>query len=206
MDHRLHPYEEMAEKEIADTLGNLFCYYKEEDFNITKLKQMFGAIKGEIDLLVIDHLHYFDTYDDNNNRELSQIMKDMRNLNLIYGIPIVLVAQLNKHLKHTFPDIEDFMGTSDIGKIATTSIMLSPNYENQDYKNSVFDTYIRICKSRLGNLSRLAASVSYDAQLNDYLDDFKLHKILPHGDAASLLEYRDWPEWAVGARKSLFSI
>lgn len=195
LDKRFKCYEEQAERNLKVGLSNMSVYYREESFDIGHLSKFLQNIKNDIDILIIDHLHYFDTYDENDCKSMSNIMKRIRDLNQIYNIPTVLLAHLRKNGLNYIPDLEDFMGTSDIGKIATTAIMIAPDYDNQDYKNGAHGTYLRIVKSRLGNVSRLVGYVNFDSKQCRYSSMHKLLKINKSGDSCTEIKVYDYPYW-----------
>ncbi len=195
LDEKFGPYEQQAENNLKETLSNMLIYYKEETFDVEHLAKFLQNLKNEIDILVIDHLHYFETYDSNECREMKNIMKRIRDLNLIYNIPIIVVAHLRKNGVNHIPDLEDFMGSSDIGKIVTTAIMIAPDYESQDYKSGSHGTFIRIVKSRLGNVSRLVGYANFDSQQCQYSSMLKLLKLNKFGDKPVEIAHYDYPYW-----------
>jgi len=140
-----------------------------------------GKIKYKLDLLIIDHLHYFDLEDGSRSTEADKLSKAMRmckEISDIHKIPIILVSHLRKKGKDRgLPDQEDFHGSSNIPKISTDSIVIAPSYALQDNAHLIYPTYFRFTKSRRGLKSNYAALVNYDLQKNTYQKDYKIYPV-----------------------------
>lgn len=190
-------YEAAAEEQVAEIYSNLSIYYRGKSFGVKDFKQVIESVKNSVDLLVVDHLHYFELNEHDVNREITEVMKQIRDANLFYNIPIILVAHLRKNTQTKLPELEDFFGSSDIGKIATTAVMLAPDYDNQDYARGDHGTFMRIVKSRMGNIARLVAKVNYSSRTNCYDEDFKLAKVTSGGDVGYDMDSKDYPDWAL---------
>jgi len=127
------------------------------------------------DLIIIDHLHYFDWYDDD-NRAVKSIVKKIRDTVLIDETPIILISHVRKIDKRTYglvPDIDDFHGTSEIAKVATQAITLAPSYKFE--KNWGYKTYMRVLKNRyFGSVTKYIAETYFDITNNKYKDQYIL--------------------------------
>ena len=161
----------------------------------------FGKIKFNLDLLIIDHLHYFDFEDGTRATEAEKISKAIRSckeISDIHEIPVILVSHLRKKTKERgLPDQEDFHGSSNIPKIATEAIILSPCYSLQDNVNFQYPTFFRFVKSRRGLKSNYAALINFDLTANEYAKDYKIYPISNDGFAADKeLEWYKCPKWA----------
>lgn len=169
----LAPYREAVESTIKQMPMQM--YYRERDFGIKEFTRVFNAINDKCDLLVVDHLHYFDTDDENENRAIASIMKKIRDMNQITKIPVVLVGHLRKRDRKDgvlIPSLEDFHGTSEIGKIASKVITLSSGGVVSEGR---FHTYFRIPKCRkAGFVTRYVARGVFNAMLNEYESEFVL--------------------------------
>lgn len=145
----LSKYEAEAAKKFEEKYRDLFLYYKQDRFGVVELIRAVTAISQDTDLIIIDHLHYFDLDDDNENRAVKEIAKTVRTLCLEENKPIVLVAHLRKRDRHNedlVAGLEEFHGSSDIFKIATKVITFSPGNKNLD---GTYDTFFRVPKNRL---------------------------------------------------------
>lgn len=190
MKKTIEPYREVVEAAIKHT-ENLTVFYRDKNFGIREFKQRFSGLEGKADLVVIDHLHYFDTQSDNENKEFSEIIKEIRNLNQILGIPVVVVGHLRKTDRRDKPlisGLDEFHGTSNIPKVATTIITLAQGslldeagidpesvIEHPSHRHT---TYFRICKSRAdGQVTRYIGIGTFDSQVNSYDERFVLAQL-----------------------------
>lgn len=178
----------------------LFLYYKQSDFTVDDLQQKFLAIQDQTDLIVLDHLHYVDTDDQNENRGVKQIVKRIRDLSISMGKPVIVVAHIRKsdrRFSSKVPELEDFHGTSDISKIATKAIMVAPAYDlPKPMGEHKWPTYMQIAKCRMdGSRTRYVAVLNYDPARNSYDDEYLLGRF-PHGSEDwEQLAAADLPHW-----------
>ena len=144
----LSEYEKSAAKFFDDAFRDLFVFYKQNKFGIDEMLQTVAFCAAETSLVIIDHVHYFDWDDDNENRAIKKIAMTARRLSLEEKKPIILVAHLRKKdrgAKDLVPGIEEFHGSSDLTKIATTVVTMSPGGVTS---TGNYETFFRISKSR----------------------------------------------------------
>ena len=220
-DH-IHPVLNKIETEVyldyQDAYkNNLFFYNAKagltiEDFlssllDFHDLKTSFGATFGDVartkgfdlDLIIIDHLQYFSlTQGENEYAEVTNIIREVKNITDNYNIPVVLISHLRKTGKDTgLPDMEDFHGSSNIPKISTTSIMISPATDKQQLAMNIFPTYMRVVKSRVGIKSTYAALIDFDLTMRRYQDKYDLCKVNYFGEVAiEPMAAGEKPRWA----------
>ena len=186
-----------------DTFYNLEIHYKEKDFTIDTLVTKFNQVALHCDIIILDHIDYFDIMGANENLEVTEILKELRTISIEHHIPIIILSHIRKSQfkQATLPHKDDFMGTSNKTKITKTSILLSPDFETCDYVSGKYGTYIQIPKDRAFGKTNLVARCVFDRNRNKYLDQYELHKIVcgePH--AAPLLE-SELPAWAINCKK-----
>jgi replicative DNA helicase len=199
----LSPYYEKAARTLS-AYSNLKVFYRGQDFGLKELRMIFASIKGQADLLVLDHLHYMDFADDNENRAHKEAVKEIRNLALIHGIPVILVAHIRKADRRNpnpLPDMEDIHGSSDIFKIATKAIIIAPA-KDQDVqpgtKTFRFPTYFRLAKCRQdGGLQWFCGLSSFDMSKGQYDEHYVIGNFNQKGEWQTATEK---PFWAVSAR------
>ena len=170
----------------------------ENPFNDSKKKGF------DLDLVVIDHLHYFSIdRDEQEIYEITRILKEAKKITETLNIPVILVAHLRKLPRnHGVPDKEDIYGTSNIHKIANTCIILSPDYNNDDQANGVYPTHIRIAKSRIGLRPNLLIYSRFDAHERKYSEKYDLYKSYPDGSVEeNPLPISNRPKWFDGETK-----
>jgi len=165
----LAPYEDKAEKFFATAFKDLMLYYKQDKFGITDLIQSVHYCAKETDLIIVDHVHYFDFDDDNENRAIKDIAKAVRSLALEEQRPIILVAHLRKRDRGNddlVAGMEEFHGSSDLFKIATKVITVSPGNMTE---SGLIETFFRCPKNRIdGSVTRFSARELYNPKKGEY--------------------------------------
>lgn len=190
-------HEEAARNQILK-LNNLHTFYRDEkEFTSKTLSNMALAYAGETDLIIVDHVHYFDFVDDDENKALHDIIKTARNIVLRIGKPMIMIAHLRKRDRFTdlIPGIYEFHGSSNLPKIATRVICMAPGgpVENEKYK---FYTYIRIGKNRFNNsISNYIGKTIYDIRTNSYDKVTQVGKLSLDGKSFETLSEREVPFW-----------
>lgn len=190
---QISSYEMAAESYCRTAYRNLHTFYKGEKFGIDELTYHLGAIADETDLVIVDHLHYFDWEDTDDNRAIKEIAKKVRHLALDLGKPVILIAQLRKADKKRFelaPNEHEFMGSSDLAKTATKIITFSDGDLGEDGK---LIRYFRICKNRKDNsICKYTARLKFDYKTRRYDEKFRLAK---HYEPFKELEIENYPFW-----------
>lgn len=176
-------------------------FYRDIEFGIKHLESIFASVKQSSDLVVVDHLHYFDLDDDNENRAMREIVKTIRNLVLLHSVPVVLVTHVRKCDKRSgfsVPEMEDVSGSSDIFKIATKFISLAhaPNFKSEAH---IVGTYLKVGKCRQrGGLDRFTAGIRFNLRENTYESGYKLGRVNSEGVFEEMPSC-DIPRWALRA-------
>lgn len=164
------------------------------------MKEITSAVKGiNLDLIVIDHLQYFSlTNPMNELQEVSEILQTCNDIATSFKIPIILVSHLRKGNKERgMPSQDDFHGTSNIAKKASTAITLMPDYCNHDNFTMKYPTYIRVCKSRFGLNPNIVIRGIFDGTTRKYDDEYQVHKIDNFGMInTDPMDFNALPHWA----------
>lgn len=186
---------------MKEKFSTLHTRYRDHEFTVENLQRDLLALKDQTDLVIVDHLNYFDSDEPNENRAVSEIVKRIRDLALLSGLPIILVAHVRKQdrkNKILVPEIEDFHGTSNIFKIATKAILLSPDREPPDDPWRV-NTYFRVAKFRVDNsVANYVARCVFNREFNKYESKFVLGKLSEDGRMFVPIEDKaKMPEWAL---------
>lgn len=201
----LADYDEFASSEFNEKYKSLNIMYKEKDFGINELIEKVLLVSQETDLIIVDHVHYFDFDDDNENKAMKEIAKTARMLALEQKIPIILVAHLRKrdrNNKQLVASMEEFHGSSDLYKIATKVVTFAPGPVIAMGKyQGCLHTFFRIPKNRLnGSVTRYIASVPFNLKGNCYEKEYRLSssdvtEFSPMGD-------QHYPGWARGYERA----
>jgi len=184
---------------------NLYFYPTTKDFTIDKfLTSLLGfhelfTTTLALDLIVIDHLQYFSlTKADNEITEITKILREVKNITEHYNIPVILISHLRKRGKNNgLPSHEDFYGSGNIAKIATTAITIAPDNERDNLSKSIYPTFLRVVKSRVGIRPNYAFLVDFDLKTNTYAEEYEMYRVNEMGQPAStpIIE-EDKPKWA----------
>lgn len=178
---------------------NLYTFYKGDVFTIHDLKTKLLALDGHAQVVVLDHLHFFSLTTENESREMTEIMMEIRRLSQVTGIPIVLVAHLRKKIsgevRGDIPTLDDFHGASAIQKIANTAILFGTGGEDPENKGR-FITYIQAAKMRAGGKSRtsLAGRMYFNTRTNSYDDEWEPGEV-KNGRFTVFKDQEQLPSW-----------
>jgi replicative DNA helicase len=194
----LKEFEELTAKHFESGYRDLFMFYKQDRFTLPNLIENVVANASQTDLFIIDHVHYFDFEDDNENRAMREIAKTVRTLALEEKKPIILVAHLRKRDRANedlVPGIDEFHGSSDLTKIATKVITIAPGGRTAD---GCFETFFRIPKNRMnGGVTRFIGRVMFDPKRNQYESAYKIGSSnLTRKSGFEELDHSLQPEWA----------
>jgi len=194
-------YEEKADESFNQYFKTFRTVYRKKEFKIDDLQRHLMLYKEDTDLVIVDHLNYFDFDESNENKAVSEIVKKIRDLALISSLPIILVAHIkkpDKRFKTLVPEIDDFHGTSNISKIATKAILLSPDPSGTNDPTK-FGTFFRVAKYRVdGSVSRYIGRCIFNIQTNKYEDDFVLGSLSHDGKSFEAIADKNlFPSWAI---------
>lgn len=214
-------YEEEIQPKLDNVLKNVETLYRNSgDFNLKALEKNLLKVVTNSKLIVLDHLHYVDTGDDENG-EYKQIIKTIRDIALKYKVPIIVIAHLRKNQVFKNPPIvnslEDFHGTSNVPKIATVAIMLAakPFRRPKDADESLngvagfgkasvgktpqymSPTFVCVRKYRLdGEATRYTALMDFNKRYGTYEKPYQLGRLVSADTEWLPLKQEEWPDWA----------
>jgi replicative DNA helicase len=196
LERALARHQDAATLEFNKRYATLLTIYRRQGFGVKDLNDVLEKVKGKAELVILDHLHYLDMESgQSENESLSALMKKMRELNLFYNIPFVVAAHLRKSIESLIPGDEDFRGSGDIGKIATTCIMLTPQPDKFNATQQTSSTIISIAKSRTGGLGNLCGIMDFSIRHQAYLPFYRLAYVFNNGGIKEL-EEAEYPDWA----------
>lgn len=98
------------------------------------------------------------------------------------------------------PEIEDFHGSSDLIKIATKCILISPAY-GAKMPPGIAGTYAWVAKDRRVGTTNYVGLLAYDLATNDYLPGYQLGKKNVASTEWEATKFMDLPAWAEGAHR-----
>jgi replicative DNA helicase len=196
-------YDHAANQLMLEQLGRLHTYYRGRAFGHDDIRRMFASIKDHAELIVLDHLHYVDIDDENEQRGFKATVKLIRDLALIMGVPVLLVAHLRKRdqrARQVVPHIEDFHGSSDIIKICTQVVQLAPAHNLAPPQWYYAPTFIHVPKDRRGGATGLVAACNFDRRFRTYSNHYTLGRVAKGGTEWEPLALKHVPRWAARNR------
>jgi len=190
-----------AEREVEQRLAGVRTYYKGKEFSAKDVHRLFLAHQDSADLFILDHVHYIDHDDSNENRALKDITKAIRDAALLMGKPVICVAHLRKKLagdKRLLPGLDDFHGSSDLVKIATKVLIVGRAWEQTPKEKYHSPTYMHIAKDRSAGQCRQIALFNFDMRRWRYSSKYVLG-IAKGGKTFTATSILDRPSWAESA-------
>jgi len=193
--------ENEARAAIRHHISNLEIVYTDERYSMEIFEEDCKIRSETHDVILIDHLHYF-FFSGNEFDGLKRAIGQIRNLSLKLRKPVILAAQMRKGnsvSKSGMPDTEDFHGHSDIPKISTTAIILSPAPKEYAPKNQ-FPTWVHICKSReAAETTSFVGMTSFDVTTSNYSEQYMVADHSPFEAPKLIGKKEDLPVWAKNA-------
>ncbi len=179
-DSILTVYEKEILERVAETCPGLHTYYQGDSvLNETNIERTILGIQDQTDLIIIDHLHYFDFEDQNENRAMKKLLRALKLVTeaKVNPKPVVMVSHLRKRDKRfpsIVPDLDDFHGSSDISKFATKAVMFA-KAEGNGPDIYTYPTYVYAPKFR-DDMSRTnyVALCNFDVRRNSYGHNYYL--------------------------------
>jgi hypothetical protein len=208
-DTVVNELDEQADRAFALEYRNLNTYYRGSKFTHDDIQRLLLAIQSGTDLVILDHLHYVDIDDENENRGFKQTLKMLRDVTLGIGKPLILIAHIRKkdtRSRSIVPDLEMFHGSSEIIKIVTHAVMLAParcravrvDSNGKEFRTELpprmgtANTFIHVPKDRRNGATGLVALCRFDRSVNMYEEKYTLGR--QTGDDFAELETP--PAWA----------
>lgn len=182
---------------VLERLGRMQTYYRGAKFTAADLEKQILAVYKHTALIVVDHLHYVDSENDDDNRALGETVKTIRDVSLRIGVPILLVAHLRKRdlrAKQLVATEEDFHGSSNIVKIATQAITIERAHGVETDRWWKSPTFMSICKDRRQGKCPLVAVCDFDVRVKGYASKYTLGRI--NGGEWEQIPIGDKPTWA----------
>lgn len=187
-----------ADEIIRRKLSTLHTFYRGSRFSNLDIQRLFIAASTTADLMVLDHLHVVDLDEDvAENQAYKRTVQLVRNLVLVTGVPCMLVAHLRKQdgrSRRIVPRMEDFHGSSDIGKVATRAILIAPAHSMPSSNPVTANTFVTVPKDRVSGATGLVALHEYHRGMRSYGKKYRLGRQV--GDQWEELPVEERPRWA----------
>lgn len=195
---------ERTHRSLAVYTASLRILYRDKKFTVDDFVRAFEGVKDDADLIIVDHLHYFDLEDENEQAGLKSVIRKIRSAALDFKKPILLLAHLRKtnpSAKNELPDIDEFYGHSDLVKIAT-NVILTARAENTDAGLDGRGTYIYIPKSRFcPEAYGYAGILNFNLRTGAYDEHYHLAKVRRFSEPELIGSRYEFPRWAKHAKE-----
>lgn len=162
---------------VRATYGTLHTFYRGEKFDAEDLARAILFIHRETSLVIVDHLHYVDNEERDEHRGLGDVMKVVRDVSLLIGKPIILVAHLRKRdprAKQLVATVDDFHGSSNLTKIATQVIAIERAHDIEAPKWYLSPTYVSVLKNRRAGTPGFVGLCNFDVRTKSYEELYSL--------------------------------
>lgn len=195
----IHGLDEHARETVRAQLKGLFVRYRGAGFAPADIRREFPAIAGEVDLLILDHVHYVDKDDDDDNRALLSVASALRDVAVQCGKPVIGVSHLRKRgvgaARPLIPSTDDIHGSSDLSKIATRIISLAPAFDRENPEKGIALTYCRATKDRWDGVKGISAVLRFDMARARYADEYLLGRFSYAGNSFEEFTRDEVPNW-----------
>ena len=153
--------------------------------------------KLDLDLIIIDHLQYFSLMKAESELfEITEILKTVKNITEHFKVPVILVSHLRKKTRDRgLPGQEDFYGSSNIPKIATTAITIANDTNKDNLGAGIYPTYIRVVKSKVGAKPNYAFLVDFNLYKRSYEDNYTICRLDSFGNILPEIEKEERPDY-----------
>ncbi len=204
LEHICGKWNSAVNARFARQLGSLWTLYRGNKFDAKDLERQVIEVHDDTDLIVIDHLHYIDAREDQNEaKALGDVVMTIRDLVLNFGKPVILIAHLRKKeqgSKRLVPEIGDFHGSSNITKVCTQAITIERCHVVQSAKWFLSPTFFSVLKDRRDGASPFVAVANFDRRTKSYASTYTLGRLKKGGSDWEPVSMMDKPDWAVNHR------
>jgi hypothetical protein len=189
-----------ATKFLRSQVLSLHTYYRGQTFGPREMERQILDVQSDTDLYVLDHLHYIDTDDDQNEAsEQGRLVKTIRDVTLRVGRPTILVAHLRKRdarLAQLVPTRDDFHGSSNIVKLCTQVVTIAKCsiVEAEHWWQS--PTFVAVLKERGDGAPDFAAVVNFDMRKKLYDTTYTLGRLVKNRTEWQPFTDATRPTWA----------
>lgn len=206
-DHLTQDIEEHADRVLGERYQRLHTFYRSArraPFTADDFARMARALEDESDLLVLDHVHYFDEGEDANRGQKRNAMA-FRDLAVQTGRPMIQIAHLRKKSTaprkggpRLVPERDDFEGSSHLFKPVKRAVLLAPAFREKRPVPWVWPTYLALVKNTYDSTRcRYVGLVGFNARQNSYEEGFVLGQLVSQGTKFEAVPGGELPYWSL---------
>lgn len=147
---------------VVDLPGILF--QRNDELNWKDIDKLIGeAVKNNVELVVIDHLHYFTRELENVAEDIGRITKEMKKNAIRHNIPILLISHVRKkQYGQKKVGTDDLRGSSYIGQDADVVLMVHRVEDDSATLGKLDQIMIEITKNRNRGFNPNKASAVFE--------------------------------------------
>jgi replicative DNA helicase len=196
------------EKALLPKLDSIATLYKKRgDFTNKTLLQVLAEIGPKAELVILDHIHFIDSDNDNEYSTQRKAIRDLRDLALNSRVPVVAVSHMRKKSSQDrgrlMPSMDDLHGSSELSKSATDVVLIERDWDAEPPAPHLSPTLFMVPKDRRGRGGRLIARCNYDMSSGTYEEPYQLGRaVWDRGERFEPVPSRRIPFWARRAVRS----
>jgi replicative DNA helicase len=205
---------EPSKEQLSDAIKNIWMLYKKTShYGIKQLEKDIMSIVNDVDIIIIDHLHYIDREGKDENSALQDIISRIRDINLAIDKPVILASHVRKNQEKRkdralIPELDDIHGSSDISKVSTAVLTLAQMAEIEEDKAPVTQllsggygkpTLFKFLKHREGGASRTAYTGVGFYDRGVYRKEYVVGKLSSYDQKWDPIPFENRPGWATSA-------
>lgn len=121
-------------------------------------------------VIILDHLDFIDADDTQIASSQTFMMQTIKTFVETNKIPMIAFSQLSKKIdkKVIIPEYNDFYGSSNKSKMATSIIMIQRDFDNTIASENKYSTYFVVRKDRYGSNTNVGERIYFDAKRGCY--------------------------------------
>ena len=203
-----------SKEQLTDKLKNIWMLYKKSShYGVKQLEKDIMSVVNDVNVIIIDHLHYLDYDGQEENTGLRNTIQKIRDINLAIDIPIILACHVRKNQdrrkdRPLISELDDLHGSSDISKVSTAVFTLAQMAEIDEDKAPVIQlvnagygkpTLFKFLKSREGGPSRTAYTGVGFYNKGVYRKEYVIGKLTSFDQKWDPVPKEATPDWAINA-------
>lgn len=207
----LKKYRPSKEQLKKDSDNILLLYKQTSKYTMKNLEKDMLSQANNVDLFIIDHLHYIDRDGKDENAAIQEAVQSIRDINLSLNKPVILAAHVRKQMERRkdralIPEIEDIHGSSDTSKNSTIIFTLAQLFGIDEEKVPVKQlagagygqpTIMKFVKDRISGSARTGYAAATFFTRGNYHKNYVLGELSNFDTEWRPVENR--PVWAKNA-------
>lgn len=175
--------------EAHELLKKFILIESEKAYPIESLEKDLELAKDQgADIIILDHVDYISSDTDNVAVIGTQVMQTLKKFIESNNIPVIAFSQLVKKMdkKVIIPEYNDFYGSSNKSKMATSILMIQREPNNSNPLEHLFSTLFIVRKDRYGSNINVGERIFFNTKLGKY--ETKGYKISVSQDGTKIKE------------------